>query len=213
MGQRGITRSSILSAISNRLNDTNESIFGYVPAVAGAYGPNYMVRHIAKSIREINPGNIVSSALSAEIPTVLVGKVSDICSLSETGLINIPAITTRETAEALQVAINGDSRLIIANFQQVDLMGHARNVAQAAFELHAICAAIDALVKQLSDGDLLLVVADHGNDPNAPGNSHTTERVPLLVLSPPNAHVPNLNVDDLGVVRTLVAAHLNLRLE
>ena len=40
------------------------------------------------------------------------------------------------------------------------------------------------LLEQLKDDDLLLITADHGNDPTYTGTDHTREQVPLLAYSP-----------------------------
>lgn len=214
MGQHGITQELVTNAISSRINPaSNESVYGFIPAVAGAYGPAYAVQHITKSIRDINPGNVVSTASNAGIPVSLIGKVSDICSLSEFGVTNIQAVTTHETKQALHAAIDEHSQFIVANFQQVDLMGHARDGVRAAQELVAICESIDYVVEKLRDDDLLLVVADHGNDPSAQGNNHTTEQVPLIIHNPSSGSVLRSHPSGLRVVGALVASHLGLTLQ
>jgi phosphopentomutase len=75
-----------------------------------------------------------------------------------------------------------DGSLTFANFVEFDSeFGHRRNVAGYARHLEWFDAALGALVPRLRDGDLLVVTADHGNDPTWVGTDHTRERVPVLV--------------------------------
>lgn len=75
-----------------------------------------------------------------------------------------------------------DGSLTFANFVEFDSeYGHRRNVAGYAHHLEWFDAALGALLPRLRDGDLLIVTADHGNDPTWVGTDHTRERVPVLV--------------------------------
>ena len=62
--------------------------------------------------------------------------------------------------------------------------GHRRNAAGYGKALEDFDAQLAELVSNLNDDDLLIVTADHGNDPSWVGTDHTREKVPLLIYSP-----------------------------
>ena len=98
-------------------------------------------------------------------------------------------------AEQMQ-AIEGG--LIFANLVDFDTQyGHRNDVAGYAANLERFDARLAALLPQLRDDDLLVVTADHGNDPTTPSTDHAREYVPLLVTG----HRVGANVD-LGTRRT-----------
>jgi phosphopentomutase len=53
-----------------------------------------------------------------------------------------------------------------------------------AAALEAFDARLPEMIASLRDDDLLLLTADHGNDPTWPGSDHTREQVPILCFSP-----------------------------
>lgn len=61
--------------------------------------------------------------------------------------------------------------------------GHRRNPEGYRDALEEFDARIPELIEELQEDDLLILTADHGNDPTAPGTDHTREYVPLLVYS------------------------------
>lgn len=63
------------------------------------------------------------------------------------------------------------------------LFGHRRDVKGYAEAIEDFDARIPEILAALEDDDLLLITADHGNDPTFPGTDHTREYVPLLAYS------------------------------
>ena len=64
------------------------------------------------------------------------------------------------------------------------LWGHRRNPIGYGEELEKFDTALGTLLEQLHEDDLVLMTADHGNDPTYKGTDHTREMVPLLAYSP-----------------------------
>jgi phosphopentomutase len=62
--------------------------------------------------------------------------------------------------------------------------GHRRDAAGYARCLEELDARLPEVVGQLGAGDWLLLTADHGCDPTAPGTDHTRELVPMVAFSP-----------------------------
>ena len=74
------------------------------------------------------------------------------------------------------------SGLIFANLVDFDAKyGHRRDPEGMAENLKRFDERVSELLGALADDDLLLITADHGNDPTYPGTDHTRERVPLLI--------------------------------
>lgn len=107
---------------------------------------------------------------------------------------------------AIRDAKSGD--LVFANFVDFDtLWGHTRDVAGYARALEAFDARIPELLALLGTDDLLVLTADHGNDPTWPGTDHTRERVPVLMAGATPGEIGHCAFADVGAS---VAAHLGL---
>ncbi len=77
-----------------------------------------------------------------------------------------------------------DGGLVFANLIETDqLYGHRKDVEGFARALGEIDTYLARLLERLRAGDLLVVTADHGVDPDHPGTDHTREYAPLLALS------------------------------
>ena len=76
-----------------------------------------------------------------------------------------------------------DDGLVFANLVDFDMLfGHRRNVAGYAQALVEFDAWLGTFLPQIDEDDLVILTADHGNDPTWRGTDHTREEVPLLVL-------------------------------
>lgn len=64
------------------------------------------------------------------------------------------------------------------------LWGHRRNPVGYGEELERFDEKLGIVLKQLKEDDLLIITADHGNDPTYKGSDHTKEMVPMLAYSP-----------------------------
>ncbi len=64
------------------------------------------------------------------------------------------------------------------------LWGHRRNQEGYGKELDKFDKLLGIVLEKLRDNDLLIITADHGNDPTYIGTDHTREMVPLLIYSP-----------------------------
>lgn len=75
-----------------------------------------------------------------------------------------------------------ESGLVFANLVDFDAKyGHRRDPEGMAENLERFDERVPGLLAALTDDDLLIITADHGNDPTYSGTDHTRERVPLLV--------------------------------
>src|SRR6185503_7956687 len=99
------------------------------------------------------------------------------------------------TLDALEMAPDGS--FIFTNFVDFDQeYGHRRDVPGYAAALEAFDARLPELISRMRDDDLLVLTADHGNDPTWRGTDHTREQVPILCFS------PRLSPGELGIRST-----------
>src|SRR5690606_5044729 len=131
-------------------------------------------------------GTICDRVVAAGGAVHAVGKVGDIFamkSITDVSKGKDDMALFDHLLEWTQKAAPGD--LVFANFIEFDsLWGHRRNVSGYARALETFDARLPELTRRLRKGDLLIITADHGNDPTWPGTDHTRERVPVLVTGP-----------------------------
>lgn len=87
--------------------------------------------------------------------------------------------------QTIQIAGMDFQGLCFVNLVDFDaLWGHRRDVRGYAEELEKFDKNLKILMEKLKEEDLLIVTADHGNDPTYKGTDHTREMVPMLLYSP-----------------------------
>lgn len=144
---------------------------------------------------------------------IALGKISDIFAAqgvtqSIKGVDNM-ALFDR----LLEVADTAPSKsLTFVNFVDFDMhFGHRRDVAGYANALHELDARLPEFMGKLKDGDLVVITADHGCDPTAPGSDHTREHIPMIFFGPNVApqELPIANTfSDIGAT---LAKHLGVK--
>lgn len=123
---------------------------------------------------------------AAQIPTVAVGKIGDI--YAHVGWDE--SYPTKSNAHGMNVVpyLLGSSferGLMMVNLVEFDsLYGHRRNVEGYKRAIEDFDYQLSGLLPLLKNDDLLIITADHGNDPTWHGTDHTREHVPLLAYSP-----------------------------
>ncbi|NQY59012.1 phosphopentomutase [Cognatishimia sp.] len=101
-----------------------------------------------------------------------------------------------------------DGSLTFANFVEFDsLYGHRRDIPGYARALEWFDGEIAKLLPKLRDGDLLILTADHGNDPSWTGTDHTRECVPVLCYGVGQGSAGHISFAD---VAATIAHHLNI---
>ena len=123
---------------------------------------------------------------AAQIPTVAVGKIGDI--YAHVGWDE--SYPTKSNAHGMNVVpyllgSSFESGLMMVNLVEFDsLYGHRRNVEGYKRAIEDFDYQLSGLLPLLKDDDLLIITADHGNDPTWHGTDHTREHVPVLAYSP-----------------------------
>jgi phosphopentomutase len=102
--------------------------------------------------------------------------------------------------------------LTFVNFVDFDMhFGHRRDVAGYSNALHELDARLPEFMGKLKDGDLVVITADHGCDPTAPGSDHTREHIPMIFFGPsvkPQALPIASTFSDIGAT---LAKHLGVK--
>jgi phosphopentomutase len=128
---------------------------------------------------------LVDAVAAAGLPTVGVGKISDIFAgrgIGESLHSEGNADGLRLTLEAMARVPNG---LLFVNLVDFDMVyGHRNDVRGFARALGELDAWLPSFRAAMRPGDAAFITADHGNDPTTPGTDHTRERVPLLAFGP-----------------------------
>jgi phosphopentomutase len=128
--------------------------------------------------------NLLSLLQENGIKTYSVGKVIDL--FAGRGFSQYRR--TKSNAEGISQLLNLMSAHIGHSFTFTNLIdtdqiyGHRQNPEGFATCLKEVDRAIPAIIGKLSDGDILMLTADHGNDPADDSTDHTREFVPLLVI-------------------------------
>lgn len=122
-----------------------------------------------------------------------------------------PGTRTQNNAEhaaRLFEALDSDARFIFANFEDFDMLyGHRNDAPGFARCLEEFDATLGRLLKKLGPDDLLILTADHGNDPTDTSTDHTREYVPFCVAP---GSGPLGDLEGMANVGQEVARHLDL---
>ena len=125
---------------------------------------------------------VLDRASAAGVPVVAIGKIQDL--FAGRGITR--AIHTASDDEGMTSVMcqleEVDQGFIFANLVDFDSQfGHRNDVAGYAANLERFDARLAELLPRLRSSDLLVLTADHGNDPSTPSTDHSREYVPLLV--------------------------------
>lgn len=162
---------------------------------------------------------VLNKLAEAGVPTYSVGKISDI--FNGSGITNDMG-HTKSNMHGVDVLIEtltqsefekGFSFTNLVDFDAV--YGHRRNPAGYRDCLQEFDARLPEILAAMKEDDLLLITADHGNDPTYAGTDHTREYVPLLAYSPsfkehgtlPVSHFADISAtiaENFGVDRAMI---------
>lgn len=121
----------------------------------------------------------------AGFDVISVGKIFDIFDgegLTESNKSKSSVHGMEQTIEIAKRDFNGFCYVNLVDFDA--LWGHRRDVEGYAQEIEKFDVKLGELLGLLKEDDLLIITADHGNDPAHTGTDHTRERVPFLAYSP-----------------------------
>ena len=162
-----------------RAEEIKEGKFiGIASAKSKSYEHGYQCLHLGYGVDE----NVQAPTIlgKAGIPVTLIGKVADIVT-NKMG-VSISCVPTDECMQLTIKAVKENEQgFICTNVQETDLAGHSQSSMQYRKILEKADRGLGELLPFLTEEDILVVMADHGNDPDIGHSKHTRECVPLLV--------------------------------
>ena len=116
------------------------------------------------------------------IPTVGIGKIDDLFSGRGLSVIRHTESNEHGVTETINAMREQGPSFIFTNLIDFDMLwGHRNDVEGFAQGLEAFDLRLPELLDPLDDEDVLVITADHGNDPTTPSTDHSREYVPLLI--------------------------------
>lgn len=116
---------------------------------------------------------------------ISVGKINDIFVGEGVTESHKSKSSVHGMEQTIEIAKRDFKGMCFVNLVDFDaLWGHRRNVAGYAEELERFDEKLGELLPLMKEDDLLIITADHGNDPTYIGTDHTREKVPFLAYSP-----------------------------
>lgn len=147
---------------------------------------HYKLLHSGRKDYSVKPPkkSVLDSLLEHHYNVIGIGKVNDI--------FDGQGINKQMKANNNTEAINKFTDIIDKNFTGLCMVnladfdgvyGHTRDVEGYGRAIEELDVEIPIILNKLDTGDLLIITADHGNDPTFPGNDHTRENVPVIIYS------------------------------
>jgi phosphopentomutase len=126
--------------------------------------------------------NLLVTLAAEDLDVVCIGKIASI--YDSNGVTqDLTAKNNEQSINQTIHALQQDSRgLIFSNLVDFDMLyGHRRDTEGFARALEHFDSRLPEIESAMRDDDLIMITADHGNDPTFPGSDHTREYAPLLV--------------------------------
>ena len=158
-------------------------------------------------------GRTVLNALKdAGYDVISVGKINDIFDGEGITKSNKSKSSVHGMDQTIEIAGRDFTGLCFVNLVDFDaLWGHRRNVKGYAEELERFDVKLGEFLNVLQEDDLLIITADHGNDPTYTGTDHTREQVPFLAYSKSMEGSGKLaDTDTFAVIGATVADNFNI---
>lgn len=158
--------------------------------------------------------NLLVALSEADLDVVCIGKVASI--YDAVGVTqNLSAKNNDQSIDQTINAIKDQTRgLIFSNLVDFDMLyGHRRDTEGYARALEHFDARLAEIEGAMREGDVLVITADHGNDPTRPGSDHTREYAPLIVYGPQARAGVNLGTrGSLSDIGQTIAENFGLKL-
>lgn len=128
--------------------------------------------------------SVLNSLKDKGLSVISIGKINDIFDGEGITKIVKSSYNNMDTLNKLADIMNKKfTGLCFINLSDFDsLYAHTRDVEGYAKAIEEFDVEVPLLINKLDNDDLLIITADHGNDPTFPGNSHTRENVPVIIF-------------------------------
>ena len=155
---------------------------------------------------------VLNALKDAGLDVISVGKINDIFVGEGITESNHSDSSVHGMEQTIAIAKQDFTGLCFTNLVDFDaLWGHRRNPAGYAEELERFDEKLGELLSLLREKDLVIITADHGNDPTYKGTDHTREQVPFLAFSPAlQGNGPLDTVDTFAVIGATIAENFGV---
>ena len=145
---------------------------------------------------------------------ISVGKINDIFVGEGITESNHSDSSVRGMQQTIDIAKRDFKGLCFTNLVDFDaLWGHRRNPVGYGEEIEKFDKKLGELLPLLREDDLLILTADHGNDPTYKGTDHTREQVPFIAYSPSDTESGKLDTSDtFAVIGATIADNFGVRM-
>lgn len=158
-------------------------------------------------------GNTALNVLkNAGLDVISVGKINDIFDGEGVTESHKSKSSVHGMEQTIEIANKDFTGLCFVNLVDFDaLWGHRRNPQGYAEEIEKFDKNLGVLLSKLREDDLLILTADHGNDPTYTGTDHTREQVPFIAYSPSFKENGNLGeFDTFAVIGATIVDNFGL---
>ena len=157
---------------------------------------------------------VLNSLKDSGFDVISVGKISDIFDGEGITQSNHSNSSVHGMEQTIEIAGSDFTGLCFTNLVDFDaLWGHRRDPVGYAKEIEKFDVKLGELLDVLKKDDLLIITADHGNDPTYKGTDHTREKVPFLAFSPSFTESGRIDdVDNFGVIGATIADNFGVEM-
>ena len=145
---------------------------------------------------------------------ISVGKINDIFDTEGITEAHKSKSSVHGMEQTIEIAEKDFTGLCYVNLVDFDaLWGHRRDPIGYANELEKFDKNLGVLLEKLKEDDLLIITADHGNDPTYTGTDHTREKVPFIAYSPSMKNSGELEkVSTFAVIGATIADNFDVKM-
>ena len=179
------------------------------------FGGKYSRTSRRKDFAILPPDNILDAIKGQHKEVYAIGKIVDI--FAGKGITDYVKTANNQEGidQTIQAIKKNTDGLIFTNLVDFDMLfGHRRDIPGYANALMEFDARLPEITASLRPDDLLIITADHGNDPSAPGTDHTREYIPILNYTPSSSKGKNIGVrNSFADIAATIATALKVPLE
>jgi phosphopentomutase len=158
--------------------------------------------------------NLLTALKDEDLDVVCIGKIASI--YDSVGVTeDLKAKNNQQSIDQTIHALQQNTRgLIFSNLVDFDMLyGHRRDTEGFARALEHFDSSLPQIQTAMREDDLMIITADHGNDPSFPGTDHTREYAPLMVYGKSARQGVNLGTrDSLADIGQTIAENFDLKL-
>lgn len=176
LGGEDVTPEHLQNSVERRA----DGLVGVNSPKSNVYNKGYQVRHLGYGI---SPDyQLPTLAIKNGLEVSLVGKMQDVIYCQ--GADKFPGVDTDQVMTDILTQMDTvQNGLIAATVQETDLAGHAEDPERYANRISLVDQYLTTILNNMTDEDLLMISADHGNDPTIGHSQHTREKTFLLLYN------------------------------